>query len=95
LLWFFWRWGLANNLPRLASNYDPILASQAARITAERHRCLAWHAIFIPHLLIKFSICFYFWNFSSIYPFFFFFFPQFYLKSSSHLFLPPGSTLIF
>jgi hypothetical protein len=23
LLWFFWRWGLANYLPRLASNLDP------------------------------------------------------------------------
>jgi hypothetical protein len=23
LLWLFWRWGLGNYLPRLASNYDP------------------------------------------------------------------------
>jgi hypothetical protein len=23
LLWLFWRWGLLNYLPRLASNHDP------------------------------------------------------------------------
>jgi hypothetical protein len=33
LLWLFWRWGLANYLPSLASNL-PISASQVARITA-------------------------------------------------------------
>jgi hypothetical protein len=24
LLWLFWRWSLANNLPGLASNHDPL-----------------------------------------------------------------------
>jgi hypothetical protein len=41
LFWLFWRWGLMNYLPRLASNLDslilPISASWVARITGASH----------------------------------------------------------
>jgi hypothetical protein len=39
-LWLFWKWGLTNILPGLASNHVlPISTSQIARITGMSHWC--------------------------------------------------------
>jgi hypothetical protein len=47
LPWLFWRWGLLNYLPGLASNCDPpnlISASQVCRITGTSQWCLTAEA---------------------------------------------------
>jgi hypothetical protein len=49
VLWLFWRWGLLNYLPGLASNHSPLdLGLPVARITGVSH----WNLVFTEILII-------------------------------------------
>jgi hypothetical protein len=49
VLWLFWRWGLLNYLPGLASNHSPLdLGLPVARITGVNH----WNLVFTEILII-------------------------------------------